>query len=177
MLCASGTFSRGAKHREAILTYATAKPALSLSRTDDLSIAFDRLLAGLRRMSASWRIRAYRRSGDAVDGVKPFDHPTNLGSRTRTAEIESLYSRAAGQLDEPELLDRLDAFGCGLHAEILAQRCDGAHDGCAFQAFAERADEGAVDLDRVEGKFPQIAERGIADAEIVEADTHAERAQ
>jgi len=41
----------------------------------------------------------------------------------------------------------------------------------------ERGDEAAVDLDLVERQSLQIAQAGIAGAEVVEREPHAERAQ
>ena len=43
--------------------------------------------------------------------------------------------------------------------------------------MAEFANEGLVDLDAVEREAPQIAQRGIAGAEIIHGDADAERVQ
>ena len=43
--------------------------------------------------------------------------------------------------------------------------------------FLHAADEGAIDLDRLERKVLEIAQRGVAHAEVVEPELHAQRAQ
>src|SRR5262245_9082027 len=83
-----------------------------------------------------------------------LDHPSDFRRLARLAEIESLHRGAAAFADEVELVRGLDAFRGGLDAEHRAEACDGADDRHALRAFAERADEGAIDLDAVEGKFP-----------------------
>ena len=47
------------------------------------------------------------------------------------------------------------------------------HDGERLGAVREIVDERAVDLDLVEGKAAQVAERRVARAEIVHRDLHA----
>src|SRR5437870_8151832 len=54
---------------------------------------------------------------------------------------------------------------------------DRAHDRARALASQEVLDEAAVDLQLVEGEALQIAQRGVARAEIVERDAHPERAQ
>ena len=93
------------------------------------------------------------------------------------AEQIALRLHAALGAQDLELLLGLDAFGGGDHAEARAEAHHGADDGDAIVLLAQFADEGAVDLDLVEGEAAQIAERRIAGAEIVHADAHAELAQ
>src|SRR5262249_41652988 len=74
----------------------------------------------------------------------------------------------AAQLEE---LDRirvsLGAFRHNVHPEIVRQRDDGAQDHRPL-ALARGAHERLIDLDRVEREPLQIAERGMAGAEVVE---------
>ena len=58
-----------------------------------------------------------------------------------------------------------------------AERDHGLDDGQAVVPAGEIADEGAVDLDLVEGEGAEIAQRRIAGAEIVERDADAEPTQ
>ena len=102
--------------------------------------------------------RADRISRHAQNRTQPLDHPSGLSRRARPAEVISLHRGAAAFADEIELLHRLDAFRRGLDAEHGAEARDGADDGDALGAFAERADEGAVDLDAVERKFALVTQ-------------------
>src|SRR5579883_2126926 len=112
-----------------------------------------------------------------MDRVYLLDHAADLCSGAGLAEIEALHGGATGLADQFELLGGLYAFGGGLDPEIGAETGDGADDRGAFVGEAERSHERAVDLDHVEGEFPQVPERGITDAEIIEADAHAKLAQ
>src|SRR4051812_32745946 len=109
-----------------------------------------------------------------------LDHASDLRGRGGLAEIISLHGGAAAFADEVELFNRLHTLRRGLDAEHRAEAGDGADDRHTLRAFTDRADEGAVDLDAVERKSAQIAQRRIADAEIVEiveADAHPQRAE
>src|SRR5207249_3723388 len=70
----------------------------------------------------------------------------------------------------------LDTFSGDGDAELDPKPDHRAHDRRRV-AFVEVADERAVYLDLVDRKAPEIAERGIAGAEIVERDANAELAQ
>ena len=87
---------------------------------------------------------------------------------------------------DPELADQLqivmglDALGAGIHAERFGKGDDGADDRRVAVGRAGRrraANEALVDLDLVERRLLQIAERRIAGAEIVEREAHSERLQ
>jgi len=75
------------------------------------------------------------------------------------------------------LLAGFDALGGGPHPEAARQPDDGADDRDRLRIDADIIDEGFVDLDLVERESLQIGERGVAGAEIVEREGHAERAQ
>jgi hypothetical protein len=61
--------------------------------------------------------------------------------------------------------------------EILGQRDDGADDRLVLDAEIDVAHESLVDLDLVEGECPQVAQRRVPGAEIVQRDLHAKLAQ
>ena len=70
----------------------------------------------------------------------------------------------------------LDAFGGGIHPEAVRQRDDGANDRpVALGGRRRPANEALVDLDLVERRLLQIAERRITGSEIVEGQPHAKR--
>ena len=71
----------------------------------------------------------------------------------------------------------LDAFGDDCHVQAVAQRRDRAYDRRGVAVTVNVAHERAVDLDLAERKRAQVADRRIADAEIVEQDAYAERPQ
>src|SRR3546814_7329105 len=76
---------------------------------------------------------------------------------------------AAPQLaDQREFVLQFDALGGGLHAQRFGERDDRLDDrGVAVAGDRRAAHERLVDLDLVERRFLQIAERRIAGAEIV----------
>ncbi len=94
-----------------------------------------------------------------MDRIHPLDHAAHIGGGAGFAEIKPLHGGAARFPHKFELLGRLDAFRRGLDAEIGAQIGDRANDRGAFMGEGERADEGAVNLDHVEGEFSQVAQR------------------
>ena len=71
----------------------------------------------------------------------------------------------------------LDAFRRDGDAEALAEADDRTHDRLRVGVGGEVAHEGLVDLDLVERKAAQVAQAGIAGAEIVHRDANTERAQ
>src|SRR6267154_1557020 len=100
-----------------------------------------------------------------------------LPDRRGLADEITLHRVAALLGEEAELLLGLDALGDDRHFQAVAEVDDGANDRRRLRAAAEVHDEGAVDLDLVERERLQIAQRGIAAAEIVHRDAHAERLQ
>src|ERR1700716_2957209 len=119
-------------------------------------------LAGLAR-------RLHRSSAGAANqrGVLP--------DRQRFAEEIALHRVAALVGEEAELLLGFPALRDDRHFEAVAKADDGAHDRGRLRIASEIDDESAVDLDLVERKRLQIAERGIARSEIVHRDAPAER--
>ena len=64
----------------------------------------------------------------------------------------------------------LHPFGHGLDAEPPRQIDQGLHEGAVVGGARDVLHEGAVDLDDVDAEIAQIAERGVAGAEIVDRD-------
>ena len=75
--------------------------------------------------------------------------------------------------DEAKLVFGFDAFDDHLHLEIMGETDDGLDEGTSFTADHEAADEGAVELEGIEGEFGQVGEAGIAGAEVVDSDADA----
>ena len=71
-----------------------------------------------------------------------------------------------------------DAFGGRVHSERFGQRDNGADDrAIAVHARCRALDEALVDLDLVERRLLQIAERTVAGSEIVQGKADAKRFQ
>ena len=86
--------------------------------------------------------------------------------------LDLLHAQAAHRI---QLIVRLDPFGRGQHAQRIRQPHDRGDDrGVAVGRIGDAADEGLVDLDLVERRVLQIAERGIAGAEIVQRQADAQ---
>ena len=121
-------------------------------------------------------VRPRKLGGGTPIGGPHRDLVDRLG-RPRFCEQKALHLVAAGEPQQHALLVGLDAFGQHFHAERMAERDDRLDDGAGMAGSAQRADEGAVDLDLAEREFLQIAQARIAGAEIVERNAHPERAQ
>src|SRR6185312_16616856 len=93
--------------------------------------------------------------------------PGERGRRHRRAEQITLHFRAAERAQRLRLLVRLDAFRGGGDLPRRGDVDDRLDDVARIIAVADTTDERAVDLDLVERKPLQIAQRGIARAEIV----------
>src|SRR5438105_14677569 len=77
----------------------------------------------------------------------------------------------------PGLLGTLDAFGHQSEPQRAGERCDDANDRLVFRTVRYLADERLVDLDLVQRKPPEMGERAVARAEIVERDRGAQATQ
>src|SRR4051794_38747362 len=96
----------------------------------------------------------------------------------RAAEVPALAVVGAHGPQLVRLLLGLDALGNDLHAERAGEHDNGAHDRGILAVAAYLADEGAVDLQQVHLRhLAQVPERGEADAEVVDREAHADRAQ
>src|SRR6202043_3492500 len=97
--------------------------------------------------------------------------------RKGPADEIALYRVAALIGEEAQLLLGFDALGDDRHLEAVAKADHGPDDRRRLRIAPEIDDESAVDLDLVERKRLQIAQRGIAAAEVVHGNAHAERLQ
>src|ERR1041384_2306427 len=112
-------------------------------------------------------MRAFALEQKLVDGL----------SRRRLGEQEALHLVAAGEPQQNALLLGLHALAQNRETEGASERHDGLDDDAAVGGLAERDDETAVDLELVEWEALEIAEVGIAGAEVVERDADAELVQ
>ncbi len=116
-------------------------------------------------------------------GSAQFSDSYQFGSRIKSAprglvaqragKIISLAKLAAEFPKLGELAGRLHAFGDHVETEALGEGDDRPHDLRVLAAGADPGDEGAVDLERVEGELMEVAERRVALAEIVEGELDA----
>jgi len=90
------------------------------------------------------------------------------------AAIEPALAEVAAEPEE-HVGDGLsfDTFGDGGEAEAVAEADDGGSDLAALAGMAHGADEAGVDFELVEGKGLEMAEAGVAGAEVVEGETGA----
>ena len=72
------------------------------------------------------------------------------------------------------LFGGLDSFGDDGNAEFVGKRDDRAGDRCVSRAQPETGHEEAVDLQRVDGKLPEVRQAGPPGAEVIDGDRHAE---
>src|SRR3984957_6664256 len=91
----------------------------------------------------------------------------DLGGRLGRAEQKTLHLVAAFGAQPVELADGFDAFGRGGDVEAAAETGNRPHDRQAIGTVGDILHERAVDLDLVERKTAEIAQAGIAGAEIV----------
>jgi hypothetical protein len=93
------------------------------------------------------------------DTQPPTQHFLDFGRRQGRTEKETLHLVAAFRAQQRQLLGGLDAFRGRRYSETPAESGNGAHDRHRFAAGRKLADKGPVDLDLVERKTPQIAQR------------------
>ena len=75
---------------------------------------------------------------------------------------------------ELELRRGLHALRHDLQVQAVTERNDGPHDRRIVGIVTDVGDEGAVDLERVEGKSLQIVQRAIPGAEVIDRQREAE---
>ena len=81
---------------------------------------------------------------------------------------------AAKLLEVGPLPARFDAFGNHFQVKMMSEGDDEPRDFPAFNILLETAKEGTIDLQNVDGKTAEAAERGMARAKIVYAEPDAE---
>ena len=88
----------------------------------------------------------------------------------RLRDQKALHVVHADFLQRAQRIRVLDPFRHAAHAQVARQRDDRLDDRDIGRMRAHRADELAVDLQRIGGKRLQVLERRVARAEIVERD-------
>ncbi len=123
--------------------------------------------------------RAAARAGRALTAICLRSIDGHVLCRERAAEQLALGAPDAEGANGGKLVLGFDALDHDAHAQVAADGVDRANDarGLGVSRRVDVAHETLVDLDLVEGKIVEIAQRGIARAEIVERDVDADRAQ
>lgn len=131
-------------------------------------------------------LRAPLRNGHARDDSRNFayntvpicaDQPGHFGSRNRSAEQETLNVATAFFSQDIELTLDFHAFSESFHAKGVCKRGDGADHCVRITSLVQILDKASVDLDLVEGKRAEIAQRRISRSEIVQCNSNAEIAK
>ena len=91
----------------------------------------------------------------------------------RVAEKQTLRVRAIVALQERQLFFRFDAFGNDVQVQPLAHVNDRADNRCIVGVDREVLDERFVDLECVDRKLLQRAERRVACAKVVDGKVQA----
>ena len=95
----------------------------------------------------------------------------DLRGRHRRTEQIALHFGAAERAQQFLLLSRLNTLRGRRHVAFRGDIHHRLHDAGRAVRLCDIVDEAAVDLDLVEWKALQIAQRGITGAEIVQRDT------
>src|SRR5215212_1127791 len=92
--------------------------------------------------------------------------------RHRFAEEITLHRIAAFVRQKRQLLLGFHTLGDDRHVEAMAETNDGPDDRGRLRVASDVDDEGAVDLDLVERKRLQVAQRRVAAAEVIHGYTY-----
>src|SRR5258708_14976015 len=95
-------------------------------------------------------------------------------ARPRRADEVALHLVAAQRRQDVGLHLRFDALGNHGEPERAPERDDHVHPRHGFLVLEHPDDEGAVDLQGLHRQLREISERGVAGAEVVDADADAE---
>src|SRR3569623_3386898 len=127
-------------------------------------------------------MKSYWRSAPA--GLSPALQRTaatevgvDLAVRHRPAEEITLHHVATHFPQKRELFGRFDPFRHHVEFEAACHGNDGGDDGGIVLIGLDVADEGAIDLEGANGKTLEIAQRGIASAEVVDGETYSDAVQ
>jgi len=99
------------------------------------------------------------------------------GLRLGPSEVVALPAVHAEGAEGGSLFKGFDPFGGDQQPEIVGEDDDGADDRQVRAGPADAGNKGSVDLDRVDGDVAQVAERGVAGAEVVDRQADTEGAQ
>ncbi len=95
----------------------------------------------------------------------------------RVGEVIALGEVASQRAEMLRLLGRLAALCHHGQAQGASQADDRRDDGRVFRVPPQHAHERAVDLQHVHVEAPEVAQRGIPGAEVVDGQAHAETAE
>ena len=119
------------------------------------------------------RRRRRRRAGASGSGGARAPARSRRAGGARSRSPGRGRSRAPAARES--WLGGLDALGGHRQAERVPELHDRGDDRAAFGVVAERLDERLVDLQRVHRQRPEVRERRLPGAEVVDADPHADR--
>src|SRR5207237_4906336 len=108
------------------------------------------------------RLCEANRGGDAVRQLQ-----AELLERDRTGEEIPLGALASEPPQELRLLQGFHAFRHDVDPQALSQHEDALDDLDLALVVSHGADEGTVDLERVDGQLVQVAERRIPGSEVI----------
>jgi hypothetical protein len=101
----------------------------------------------------------------------------NVAGWPRPADEIALHFGHAERAHPGQLIRSLDAFRSDGHVQPGTQHGDGLDDGAGRLGLVQVPDERSIDLDLVERKYPEAAQTGKADAEVVHGNAYARVAQ
>jgi hypothetical protein len=120
-----------------------------------------------------WPCRRLRRPSPFATAAKTTDRESLR--RHGAADVEALHlSDAAFARDQRQLLAGLDALDGHRQVEFGAEGRDAIEQAQRATACLQAVQERAIDLHLVERETVQVAETGIAGAEIIERNAHAQ---
>ena len=100
-----------------------------------------------------------------------------LGRRHGSGPQEPLTEVAALVPEQLGLGDGFDTFGDDADVERVGEVDDAGHDRVVLRVQAEPGDEGAIDLQEVDRIAPQVEQRRVPGAEVVDIESDTEVAQ
>src|SRR5581483_7145763 len=118
------------------------------------------------------------RGGRGLEASRHVAHEVGqLVARDGWAPQEPLTRDAVKAMEQGELLRCLDSLCHGAYVDSTAEGHDGSCDRQVITAAGDVLDEGAVDFDRRDRQLPEIGERRVSGAEVVERDPDAHLAE
>src|SRR5712691_9039573 len=125
---------------------------------------------------------AYSRRGELLSRLRDLrflltQQRRDLVAGHRLADEVALHLVAAREPQGVRLVFRIDALGHDRQPQRARERDDGGDERHRVRLLQHGDDERAVDLERLYRELREVAERGIAGAEVVDGDAHPQLAQ